>query len=57
MFGIQAFQLNRSIMEAQRATEATQIAARAAEQTVVTMNLTARRDLERLRRAMAALRG
>ena len=44
-FGLQAHRLNQSIKEAKRATEATLIAARAAEQTVVTMNLTARRDL------------
>ncbi|MGH9444175.1 MAG: hypothetical protein ACRD3O_00290 [Terriglobia bacterium] len=45
VFGIQAHRLNQSIKEAQRATEATLTAARAAEHTVITMNLTARRDL------------
>lgn len=45
VFGIQARRLNQSINEARRATEATRIAAGAAEQTVITMNLTARRDL------------
>jgi hypothetical protein len=45
VFGYQALELNKSIKEAKRATGATRIAARAAKQTVTTMNLTARRDL------------
>lgn len=45
VFGFQAHRLKQSIDEAQRATKATRIAARAAKHTVITMNLTARRDL------------
>jgi hypothetical protein len=45
VFGIQATRLKASIDEARRATEATRLAATAAEETVATMNRTARRDL------------